>query len=172
MNRNSLVATPHPRRANGTRSEAHDSMTPRESSPRLPPTTPPPPPPPPRPPPPQPPRAHKVCALTQQIFSRPPTYSPHQVLLPILSRLPLRDNEEDQPILFACENDHDAVARLKKDLEGRVRVVDCMVDRVCTGRIVTPDAVSNAYRNVCGPGGRMVTTLPIDPAVVWAPPCP
>jgi hypothetical protein len=69
------------------------------------------------------------------------------VVLPVLSRLPLA-LEEEQPMLFACENDHDAVARLKQELQGRVRVVDCMVDRVCTGRTVTPDAVCR------GGGGR------------------
>jgi len=65
-----------------------------------------------------------------------------KVLLPVLSRLPLALEDEKQPLLFTCENDHDAVARLQKELAGRVRVVDCMVDRVCTGRTVTPDAVT------------------------------
>jgi len=37
------------------------------------------------------------------------------VLLPVLLRLPVQD-EDLQPLLFACENDHDAVNKLKKGL--------------------------------------------------------
>lgn len=55
------------------------------------------------------------------------------VMLPLLEPLPLVAKER-QPRLFCCENDHDAVAKLKKQLEGRVHVIDCMVDRVCTAR--------------------------------------
>jgi len=63
-----------------------------------------------------------------------------KVIQPLLSTLPLVPREE-QPLLFACENDHGAVATLKKQLEGRVFVVDCMVDRVCTGREIDEDGV-------------------------------
>ncbi|KAL3924151.1 MAG: hypothetical protein SGPRY_003998 [Prymnesium sp.] len=54
-----------------------------------------------------------------------------KVLVPILDELPETERDH-QPLLFACENDHAAVMRLKKRLEGKVHVVDCMVDRVCT----------------------------------------
>jgi len=49
--------------------------------------------------------------------------------------------EDPRPVLYCAENDHDAVARLKKALRTRVRVVDCMVDRVCTGRRIRPTGV-------------------------------
>jgi len=62
------------------------------------------------------------------------------VLVPLLSELPAAPREE-QPCLFCCENDHDAVARLKAKLSGRVAVIDCMVDRVCTGRTVSTEGV-------------------------------
>mmetsp|Transcript_32192 Transcript_32192/g.96723 ORF Transcript_32192/g.96723 Transcript_32192/m.96723 type:complete len:424 (-) Transcript_32192:166-1437(-) len=42
------------------------------------------------------------------------------------------------PTLYACENDHKAVASLNEAL--RVTVVDCMVDRVSTARAVDADA--------------------------------
>ena len=46
------------------------------------------------------------------------------VLLPLLSQLP--EVEPDaQPHLFCCENDHDAVMKLKTALNGRVFVIDC-----------------------------------------------
>ena len=54
-----------------------------------------------------------------------------KVLTPLLSQLPAAEEGEVPPLLFACENDHDAVVRLGEALEGRVRVVDCMVNRVC-----------------------------------------
>ena len=49
--------------------------------------------------------------------------------------------EDPRPVLYACENDHAAVAALKVALRTRVRVVDCMVDRVCTGRRIEPEGV-------------------------------
>ena len=48
----------------------------------------------------------------------------------------------EQPLLFACENDHGAVTLMAKELEGRVKVVDCMVDRVCIGRTIRPEGVA------------------------------
>lgn len=63
-----------------------------------------------------------------------------KVIKPMMEQVPPRPFEE-QPVLYACENDHQAVMRLKKELEGRVRVVDCMVDRVCMGRTITSDAI-------------------------------
>jgi len=62
------------------------------------------------------------------------------VLLPLLSELP-EVEKAAQPTLFCCENDHDAVVALKTELEGKVFVIDCMVDRVCTGRSITEDGV-------------------------------
>jgi len=63
-----------------------------------------------------------------------------KVLVPLLSELPEVPREE-QPILFCCENDHAAVMKLKAELASRVFVVDCMVDRVCTGREISEDGV-------------------------------
>jgi len=40
------------------------------------------------------------------------------------------------PALFAGENDHGAVEELATALKGRVHVVSCMVDRICTGRAI------------------------------------
>ena len=48
---------------------------------------------------------------------------------------------EMRPKLFACENDHNAVERLKEMLKGRVEVVPCMVDRICSTRDVEPGAL-------------------------------
>ena len=66
--------------------------------------------------------------------------SQESALAPLFDTLPLVDREK-QPTLFCCENDHDAVARLKERLAGRVFVVDCMVDRVCTGRTITTEGI-------------------------------
>eukprot|EP00964_Phaeocystis_antarctica_P087980 scaffold55947_cov45-Phaeocystis_antarctica.AAC.1 len=38
-------------------------------------------------------------------------------------------------------NPNQAVVALKTELEGKVFVIDCMVDRVCTGRSITEDGV-------------------------------
>jgi len=63
-----------------------------------------------------------------------------KVMAPLLKDLPKVPIQE-QPVLYCCENDHAAVARLSRTLAGRVRVVDCMVDRVCTGRRITKQGV-------------------------------
>ena len=39
-----------------------------------------------------------------------------------------------QPICFCCENDHNSVMKLQEVLKGRVAVVPCMVDRICSDR--------------------------------------
>ncbi|CAM9399869.1 unnamed protein product [Phaeothamnion confervicola] len=57
------------------------------------------------------------------------------VVLPLCNDLPLRPRGE-RPCLYACENDHKAVDELTKKLEGRVDVVSCMVDRICTERSI------------------------------------
>jgi len=64
-----------------------------------------------------------------------------KVLVPILSELPLEEDDQVRPLLFCCENDHAAVVKLAGVLQGRVTVVDCMVDRVCMGRTIRPDSV-------------------------------
>eukprot|EP00922_Rhytidocystis_sp_ex-Travisia-forbesii_P045762 GHVS01068282.1.p1 GENE.GHVS01068282.1~~GHVS01068282.1.p1 ORF type:complete len:304 (-),score=44.46 GHVS01068282.1:166-1077(-) len=43
--------------------------------------------------------------------------------------------------LYGCENDHKAVESLAQHLEGCVEVVSCMVDRICTGRVIAPDKI-------------------------------
>lgn len=67
-----------------------------------------------------------------------------RVLVPMLASLPRDQKPEDQPCLFCCENDHDAVKKLRDELRGVVRVVDCMVDRVCTGRTISAEGVEVA----------------------------
>mmetsp|Transcript_32858 Transcript_32858/g.55784 ORF Transcript_32858/g.55784 Transcript_32858/m.55784 type:complete len:507 (-) Transcript_32858:216-1736(-) len=54
----------------------------------------------------------------------------------ILGRLPKRNNP---PKLYACENDHAAVENLARELDGRVTVLPCMVDRICSQRIINRD---------------------------------
>eukprot|EP00466_Bigelowiella_natans_P021151 jgi/Bigna1/82009/fgenesh1_pg.86_\ len=54
----------------------------------------------------------------------------------ILGRLPKQSNP---PKLYACENDHTAVEDLARELDGRVTVLPCMVDRICSQRIINPD---------------------------------
>ena len=53
----------------------------------------------------------------------------------------LSPEKDPRPVLYCAENDHESVARLKRELRTRVRVVDCMVDRVCTGRRIGPGGV-------------------------------
>ena len=69
---------------------------------------------------------------------------------------------EQQPLLFCCENDHDAVMRLKAQLEGKVFVVDCMVDRVCTGREISETGVDVQVRVTGAPlTGAPLTGAPL-----------
>lgn len=63
-----------------------------------------------------------------------------KVLVPLMEELPERPLDE-QPLLFCCENDHAAVMKLKDELAGKVFVIDCMVDRVCTGREISETGV-------------------------------
>eukprot|EP00465_Bigelowiella_longifila_P002673 CAMPEP_0185253216 /NCGR_PEP_ID=MMETSP1359-20130426/2059_1 /TAXON_ID=552665 /ORGANISM="Bigelowiella longifila, Strain CCMP242" /LENGTH=510 /DNA_ID=CAMNT_0027835559 /DNA_START=40 /DNA_END=1572 /DNA_ORIENTATION=- len=51
----------------------------------------------------------------------------------ILGRLPKRNNP---PKLYACENDHAAVEDIARELDGRVTVIPCMVDRICSQRVI------------------------------------
>eukprot|EP00752_Nemacystus_decipiens_P007122 g6379.t1 len=60
------------------------------------------------------------------------------VVLPMLADVEQKP-EGERPALYACENDHDGVHKLQEALEGRVDVVSCMVDRICTDRNITAD---------------------------------
>ncbi|KAG5175263.1 mannitol 1-phosphate dehydrogenase [Tribonema minus] len=62
-------------------------------------------------------------------------------VLPLLGGLPADAAAEQRPALYACENDHAAVHSLAQELEGRVDVVDCMVDRICTERTISAEFV-------------------------------
>ena len=102
------------------------------------------------------------------------------VLLPLLSSLPECDGQDEQPLLFACENDHAAVESLQRKLAGRVDVVSCMVDRVCTGCEVSRegvDVVAEPWRGsivVLDPrlhGDDNNERLPFCPLVVTVPGC-
>ena len=102
------------------------------------------------------------------------------VLLPLLSTLPECDDQREPPLLFACENDHAAVESLQRKLAGRVDVVSCMVDRVCTGCEVSGegvDVVAEPWRGsivVLDPrlhGEDKSVRLPFCPSVVTVPGC-
>ena len=102
------------------------------------------------------------------------------VLLPLLSSLPECGDETETPLLFACENDHAAVESLQAKLAGRVDVVSCMVDRVCTGCEVSGegvDVIAEPWRGsivVLDPklhGDDNRVRLPFCPSVVTVPGC-
>ncbi|OEH76875.1 mannitol-1-phosphate dehydrogenase [Cyclospora cayetanensis] len=46
-----------------------------------------------------------------------------------------------QVLLYACENDHGAVEKLREELNTKVRVLPCMVDRICASRHVCADKI-------------------------------
>eukprot|EP01134_Creolimax_fragrantissima_P003245 CFRG3245T1 len=46
-------------------------------------------------------------------------------------------SKDDRKILYACENDHDAIHALQEDIGEYVRVVAMLVDRICAGREVS-----------------------------------
>lgn len=48
----------------------------------------------------------------------------------------------DQAFLYACENDHAAVEKLKEELKHKVTVLPCMVDRICATRRIFADRVN------------------------------
>jgi len=54
-----------------------------------------------------------------------------KVIVPLLSQIP-RLETANRPLLFACENDHTAIQKVAKALDGKVEVVPCMIDRICT----------------------------------------
>lgn len=47
----------------------------------------------------------------------------------------------DRPALYACENDHNAVDVIRNTLDAPLYVKECMVDRICSDRQVTSNAV-------------------------------
>eukprot|EP00920_Eleutheroschizon_duboscqi_P008474 GHVT01019578.1.p1 GENE.GHVT01019578.1~~GHVT01019578.1.p1 ORF type:complete len:403 (+),score=57.83 GHVT01019578.1:114-1211(+) len=55
-------------------------------------------------------------------------------------------------LLFACENDHDAIERLTTNLEGSAKVVPCLVDRICVERkiVATQDRATVAEQGKKG----------------------
>eukprot|EP00242_Pyramimonas_sp_CCMP2087_P006531 CAMPEP_0198210488 /NCGR_PEP_ID=MMETSP1445-20131203/20136_1 /TAXON_ID=36898 /ORGANISM="Pyramimonas sp., Strain CCMP2087" /LENGTH=425 /DNA_ID=CAMNT_0043884557 /DNA_START=223 /DNA_END=1497 /DNA_ORIENTATION=+ len=83
-----------------------------------------------------------ICAATSYSCAVGP--SVHEWLGPLLRQVPKIEDESKRPILYACENDHAAVAKLSQQLEGRIRVIPCMVDRICATRTV--DAKDCAVR--------------------------
>ena len=88
----------------------------------------------------------------------------------------LNPGDDPRPVLYCAENDHAAVAALKRSLRTRVRVVDCMVDRVCTGRRIGPAGVEidaepwsgsivvlePGFTNRMVPFGRDIVSLPVS----------
>mmetsp|Transcript_7292 Transcript_7292/g.10952 ORF Transcript_7292/g.10952 Transcript_7292/m.10952 type:complete len:437 (-) Transcript_7292:38-1348(-) len=83
-----------------------------------------------------------------------------RVLFPLLSQLPKDKDAKDRPVLYACENDHKAVDVLAEELGTCVRVVNCMIDRICTGRETLKTSIevtTEAYR------GSIVLLTPKSP---------
>lgn len=64
-------------------------------------------------------------------------------LVPLLSQLKDKPVEE-QVLLYACENDHAAVEKLKEELKEKVLVLPCMVDRICASRAIHSDRIEIA----------------------------
>eukprot|EP00466_Bigelowiella_natans_P013839 jgi/Bigna1/139361/aug1.50_g14069 len=56
----------------------------------------------------------------------------------ILRALPIRSIP---PKLYACENDHGALAKLALNLAGRVTVIPCLVDRICSERKIHKNGI-------------------------------
>jgi len=81
------------------------------------------------------------------------------IIGPVLERNCAKVPVELRPRLFACENDHEAVQSLKELLKGRVEVIPCMVDRICSEREVVP-------------GSFNVTTEPWQGTIVPLTPIP
>jgi len=61
-----------------------------------------------------------------------------EIVGPIVEKDRLKLPKEMRPKLFACENDHDAVESLGELLKGKIEVIPCMVDRICSSRKVEP----------------------------------
>mmetsp|Transcript_10293 Transcript_10293/g.26403 ORF Transcript_10293/g.26403 Transcript_10293/m.26403 type:complete len:911 (-) Transcript_10293:225-2957(-) len=78
---------------------------------------------------------------------------------PKLSMLPEKELEQ-RPVLYACENDSAAVKDLQAQLEGKVEVVPCMVDRICAGREITGDPNPSIIVEAEDHGGSIVLLEP------------
>lgn len=81
--------------------------------------------------------------------------------------------EEEKPsrALFACENDHAGVERMREMVQGRVLVSSCMVDRICVSRDLDDGTTPAEIRTCTEPyfGCLMVRPLPGDaPEVPFA----
>lgn len=88
---------------------------------------------------------------------------------PVLTRLlGLRGAGRPKPTLYCCENDHDAVARLKASVGDAATVVDCMVDRISSTRTVDAAGATVRIEAEAWKG----TIVPLDPAVNRARPPP
>uniref|UniRef100_A0A7S3Z3N1 Mannitol dehydrogenase C-terminal domain-containing protein n=2 Tax=Lotharella globosa TaxID=91324 RepID=A0A7S3Z3N1_9EUKA len=73
----------------------------------------------------------------------------------VLGRLPKR---KYPPRLYACENDHEAMEKLSTEVEGRVKVAPCMVDRIATERTI--DAKNAVIDIQTEPWGGQIVVLP------------
>ncbi|KAL8438842.1 hypothetical protein Efla_000760 [Eimeria flavescens] len=61
-------------------------------------------------------------------------------LVPLLSELQDKP-ENEQVLLYACENDHAAVEKMKEEVKSKVHVLACMVDRICANRTIYSDRI-------------------------------
>nr|AWU67499.1 mannitol-1-phosphate dehydrogenase 2 [Saccharina japonica] len=85
-------------------------------------------------------------------------------MIPLLSELEDKPFEE-RPVLYACENDHDAVRRVGEMVTSKVTTVPCMVDRICTGRQIGEYEVNVEAEPNFG-GSLVLLDPPSDPSLV------
>eukprot|EP00903_Cladosiphon_okamuranus_P006828 g6653.t1 len=85
-------------------------------------------------------------------------------MIPLLEQLEDKPPEE-RPVLYACENDHDAVRRVGEMVTSKVTTIPCMVDRICTGRQIG-DYEVNVEAEPNFEGALVLLEPPRDPALV------
>lgn len=87
-------------------------------------------------------------------------------MIPLLSELDQKP-EEERPVLYACENDHDAVRKLgaSASVFGKVTTIPCMVDRICTGRTIEEHFV-DVEAEPGFSGSLVLLDPPADPSLV------
>ncbi|CAM9804484.1 unnamed protein product, partial [Hapterophycus canaliculatus] len=85
-------------------------------------------------------------------------------MVPLLEQLEDKP-EEERPVLYACENDHDAVRRVGEMVTSKVTTIPCMVDRICTGRQIGEYDV-NVEAEPNFEGALVLLKPPADPALV------
>ncbi|CAN0010232.1 unnamed protein product [Ascophyllum nodosum] len=85
-------------------------------------------------------------------------------MIPLLSELGDKPFEE-RPVLYACENDHDAVRRVGEMVTSKVTTIPCMVDRICTGRKIGERGV-NVEAEPTFDGSLVLLEPPTDPKLV------